>query len=206
MKPVQIILIAGGSASGKTTVAKRIANVILKDKSVTYLSMDNYYKNFPEMTLQERKKMNFDHPNIMDIDLMVKQLVELKKRQAIEVPKYDFTTSLRMKETFRVEPADVIIIDGIFTLHIDKIRKFGDIKLFIKTPDDVRFIRRLTRDIEERGFTTDQVINQYLETVKPMHDFFVGPSIDFADVIIPYQEGNEVAIDLVATKVASWVD
>ncbi|WP_026389840.1 uridine kinase [[Acholeplasma] multilocale] len=205
-KPVHIIIIAGGSASGKTTVAKRIANVILKDKSVTYMSMDNYYKDFSNLDIVERKKLNFDHPNSMDIDLLAEDLTKLKNRESIEVPIYNFNTSLRTNETKCIEPADVIILDGILALHVEKIRNFGDIKLFIKTSDDVRFIRRLTRDIQERGFTTEAVIEQYLETVKPMHEAFVEPSIDYADVIVPYYDGNEVAIDMVATKIASLVD
>jgi len=205
-KPVQIILIAGGSASGKTTVAHKIANEMLADKSVIHLSMDNYYKDLSHLSQEERRKVNFDHPNSFDVDLLVEQLKELKKRHAIEVPVYDFSTNNRTQKTVHVEPVDVIILEGILTLHIERVRQFGDIKLFIKTADDIRFIRRLNRDVKERGYTLDYVVDQYLTTVKPMHDIFVTPSIDFADVIIPYYEGNDVAIDLVATKVASIVD
>jgi uridine kinase len=205
-KQVQIILIAGGSASGKTTVANQIANHIFANKPVTHLSMDNYYKDLTGLSLAERRKENFDHPNAFDIDLLVKHLKMLKQHKAIEVPVYDFSINNRTEKTIHVEPSEVIILDGILTLHVEKVRQLGDIKLFIKTADDIRFIRRLQRDVKERGYDVNYIVDQYLTTVKPMHDFFVAPSIDFADVIIPYYEGNDVAIDLVATKIASLVE
>ncbi|AVN62690.1 uridine kinase [Mesoplasma coleopterae] len=198
-----IILIAGGTASGKTTVADRIANEILKGKSVTHISMDNYYKDFADLSLEERRKINFDHPNSVDTELLIKDLQALKDLQPIKVFVYDFKTSSRTKQSITIKPSDVIIIDGIFTLAIKEIRKMGDIKIFIKTANDLRFIRRLQRDVNERGRTLESVIEQYLNEVKPMHDSFIGPSIEFADLIIPYKEGNDVAIDLVATKILS---
>ncbi|AVN60321.1 uridine kinase [Mesoplasma entomophilum] len=201
MKNVTLILIAGGTASGKTTVADRIANEILKGKSVTHISMDNYYKDFGELTLEERRKINFDHPNSVDSELLLNDLQALKDYQPIKVPVYDFKTSSRTKETITVKPSDVVILDGIFALAIKEIRKLGDIKIFIKTSNDLRFIRRLQRDVNERGRTLESVIDQYLNEVKPMHDSFIGPSIEYADLIIPYKEGNEVAVDLVATKI-----
>ncbi|ATQ35464.1 uridine kinase [Mesoplasma entomophilum] len=200
-KKVTLILIAGGTASGKTTVADRIANEILKGKSVTHISMDNYYKDFGELTLEERRKINFDHPNSVDSELLLNDLQALKDYQPIKVPVYDFKTSSRTKETITVKPSDVVILDGIFALAIKEIRKLGDIKIFIKTANDLRFIRRLQRDVNERGRTLESVIDQYLNEVKPMHDAFIGPSIEYADLIIPYKEGNEVAVDLVATKI-----
>ncbi|AVN65052.1 uridine kinase [Mesoplasma florum] len=200
-KKVTLILIAGGTASGKTTVADRIANEILKGKSVTHISMDNYYKDFGELTLEERRKINFDHPNSVDSELLLNDLQALKDYQPIKVPVYDFKTSSRTKETITVKPSDVVILDGIFALAIKEIRKLGDIKIFIKTANDLRFIRRLQRDVNERGRTLESVIDQYLNEVKPMHDAFIGPSIEYADLIIPYKEGNDVAVDLVATKI-----
>ncbi|AAT75663.1 uridine kinase [Mesoplasma florum L1] len=200
-KNVTLILIAGGTASGKTTVADRIANEILKGKSVTHISMDNYYKDFGELTLEERRKINFDHPNSVDTELLLNDLQALKDYQPIKVPVYDFKTSSRTKETITVKPSDVVILDGIFALAIKEIRKLGDIKIFIKTANDLRFIRRLQRDVNERGRTLESVVEQYLNEVKPMHDAFIGPSIEYADLIIPYKEGNEVAVDLVATKI-----
>ncbi|AVN64364.1 MULTISPECIES: uridine kinase [Mesoplasma] len=204
-KKVTLILIAGGTASGKTTVADRIANEILKGKSVTHISMDNYYKDFGELTLEERRKINFDHPNSVDSELLLKDLQALKDYQPIKVPVYDFKSSSRTKETITVKPSDVVILDGIFALAIKEIRKLGDIKIFIKTSNDLRFIRRLQRDINERGRTLESVVEQYLNEVKPMHDAFIGPSIEYADLIIPYKEGNDVAVDLVATKILSLV-
>ncbi|AGY41394.1 Uridine kinase [Mesoplasma florum W37] len=205
-KKVTLILIAGGTASGKTTVADRIANEILKGKSVTHISMDNYYKDFAELTFEERRKINFDHPNSVDSELLLKDLQALKEYQPIKVPVYDFKTSSRTKKTITVKPSDVVILDGIFALAIKEIRKLGDIKIFIKTANDLRFIRRLQRDVNERGRTLESVINQYLNEVKPMHDAFIGPSIEYADLIIPYKEGNDVAVDLVATKILSLLN
>ncbi|ATZ18720.1 uridine kinase [Williamsoniiplasma somnilux] len=205
--PVYFIIIAGGTASGKTTLAKKIAELAATNKtSVRYWSMDNYYKDFAEMSLEERKKINFDHPNSLDIQLLVEHINKFKNREAIEVPIYDFTIFSRSNKTLILEPADVIILDGILALHIPEIRNHGDLKLFIKTADDIRFIRRLQRDVHERGRTLENVINQYLTTVKPMHDLFVEPSIDVADLIVPYYEGNEVAMDLVATKAKAIIE
>ncbi|MCL8211216.1 Uridine kinase [Mesoplasma sp. JKS002658] len=205
-KPVTIIIIAGGSGSGKTTVATKISQQILKDKSVEYLSMDNYYNDLSHMDSDERDKVNFDHPNALDVELLEQHLMALKNRETIEVPQYDFKEHVRDKKSKTMKAADVIILDGILALHIESIRDLGDIKLFIKTADDVRFIRRLERDVKERGRTLDSVIEQYLNVVRPMHQFFVEPSIDFADLIVPYYEGNDVAVDIVATKIASLVE
>ncbi|KNG79011.1 uridine kinase [Mycoplasma sp. HU2014] len=200
-KKVSIILVAGGSASGKSTVADRIANKILKDKSVSHISMDDYYKDFSELSIDKRKQINFDHPNSIDIDLLVKDLTKLKERQNITVPIYDFVKSTRTEQTKIIKSSDVIILDGIFALYFEKLRELGDIKLFIKTADDLRFIRRLERDTKERARSIESVIHQYLTEVKPMHDIFIEPTIDHADLIIPYKEGNEVAIDIVTTKI-----
>lgn len=200
-RPVYFIIIAGGTASGKTTLAKKIAKAASTTGStVQYWSMDNYYKDFSDLPFEKRKAINFDHPNSMDIDLLVDHITKLKNWQAIEVPIYDFKLHARSGNKIIINPADVIILDGILALHIQQIRAHGDLKLFIKTADDIRFIRRLERDINERGRQLTDVINQYLTTVKPMHDIFVEPSIDYADLIVPYYEGNEVAMDLVTTK------
>ncbi|PPE05117.1 uridine kinase [Williamsoniiplasma lucivorax] len=200
-KPVFLIIVAGGTASGKTSVATKIANQILKDKSVSYLSMDNYYKDFSNLSFEEKQNLNFDHPNSFDVDLLVADLKKLKSRVKINVPQYNFVTHSREKEWIEFAPADVVILDGILALQIQEIFKLGDLKIFIKTSDDIRLIRRLERDIKDRGRSFDNVIEQYLTTVKPMHDIFVEPSIQQADIIIPFHDGNEIAIDLVATKV-----
>ncbi len=203
MEKVTIIIIAGGSASGKTTVAHTIANEIFINKPVTHLSMDSYYKDFSDLTFEEKQSLNFDHPSSLDIKLLCKHLDDLKEFKSIEVPIYDFKTHSQIGEFTTVEPSNVVILDGILSLHVEEIRKRGDIKLFIRTDDDIRFIRRLMRDVNERGRKLDDVVNQYLNTVKPMYKFFVEPSIDYADLIIPYYEGNSIAIDMVAAKISS---
>lgn len=203
MKSVTIIIIAGGSASGKSTVASSIANDILVGESVAHLSMDSYYKSFADLTFSEKQKLNFDHPSALDIDLICEHLDKLKNREAIEVPIYDFVTHSQSGQTTRIEPSDVIILDGILSLHVEEIRKRGDIKIFIRTDDDIRFIRRLQRDINERGRDLDDIINQYLTTVRPMYKYFVEASIDHADIIVPYYEYNKIAIDMIATKIKS---
>ncbi|QHX36631.1 uridine kinase [Spiroplasma sp. BIUS-1] len=203
MEKVTIIIIAGGSASGKTTVAQTIANEIFMDKPVTHLSMDSYYKDFSDLTFEEKQLLNFDHPSALDIELLCKHLDDLKNFKSIDVPVYDFKTHSQKGEFIKLEPSNVVILDGILSLHVEEIRKRGDIKLFIRTDDDIRFIRRLMRDVNERGRKLDDVVSQYLNTVKPMHKFFVEPSIDYADLIIPYYEGNSIAIDMVAAKISS---
>ncbi len=197
---VQLVTIAGGTASGKTTVANKIAE-ILQGKKIVYLKMDHYYKKLDDLTLAERKRINFDHPNALDLELLVNHLELLKNHQDIQMPNYDFTISNRSIQTTEIKSGDVIILDGILGLALEEIRKLSDIKIFIKTEDDIRFIRRLTRDLSERGRTVESIINQYLTTVKPMYDYFIEPSIKYADIIVPYYEGNEIAIDMIATKI-----
>ncbi|QEH61811.1 uridine kinase [Spiroplasma chinense] len=206
MKKVTIIIIAGGSASGKTTVATKIANEILKDESVSHISMDSYYKNFANLNFEEKQKLNFDHPNSMDIDLICEHLDKLKQRESVEMPIYDFTKHEQSGKTIHIEASDVIILDGILSLHVEEIRKRADIKIFIRTDDDIRFIRRLMRDTNERGRKLEDIVDQYLTTVRPMYKYFVEPSIDYADIIVPYYEGNNIAIDLIATKIKSLVN
>ncbi|AHI52851.1 uridine kinase [Spiroplasma culicicola] len=206
MKKVTIIIIAGGSASGKTTVATKIAGEILKSESVSHISMDSYYKDFSDLTFEEKQKLNFDHPNTIDIDLICKHLDDLKNWKSIEVPIYDFKKHAQSGKSIKVEPSDVVILDGILSLHVEQIRKKADIKIFIRTDDDIRFIRRMMRDTKERGRKLDDVVNQYLTTVRPMYKYFVEPSIDNADIIVPYYEGNNIAIDLIATKIKSLLN
>jgi uridine kinase len=205
MKKVTIIIIAGGSASGKSTVASTIANDILHDESVIHLSMDSYYKNLSDISLEERKKVNYDHPNAIDVDLLCQHLDDLKLRKAIDAPIYDFNLHTQSGNVNHYEPSGVVILDGILALHIEEIRNRADIKLFIKTDDDIRFIRRLQRDVNDRGRSLESVVEQYLGTVRPMHKFFVEPSIDYADLIIPYYEGNNIAVDMVANKILNLV-
>lgn len=196
-----IIGIAGGTASGKTTVAKILHERTLPIGSVAMLRMDDYYKNNTKLSLEERRQINFDHPDAYDIDLLMEHLKELKKGHSIEKPIYDFVVSNRMQETETINPGNVIIVEGILLFAIPKLRNLFDIKIYVETPDDIRFIRRLKRDIEKRGRSIESVVNQYLNTVRPMHETFVEPSKKYADLIIPEGGHNEVAMDVILTKV-----
>ncbi|ARU91621.1 uridine kinase [Spiroplasma clarkii] len=203
MKNVTIIIIAGGSASGKTNVALKIANEILEGEPVVHVSMDHYYKSFANLSFEEKQKLNFDHPSTLDIDLLCQHLDLLKQRKPIDIPIYDFTTHSQTGTSTRVEPSDVVILDGILSLHIEEIRKRGDIRIFIRTDDDIRFIRHLQRDTVERGRSVADIIEQYLTTVRPSYKYFVETSIDHADIIVPYSEYNTIAVDMIATKIKS---
>ncbi len=204
MNKTTIIAIAGGTACGKTTLAKQIIN-ILKDKSVVLLSTDNYYKDYSYLTSEDRKKINYDHPDALDIELLKKHLFQLTNGQSVEQQIYDFKNNIRTNKTRFIKPSKVIILEGILLLHIKTIRDLCNIKLFVKTDDDIRFIRRLTRDIDNRKRTLNSVINQYLKTVKPMHDILVEPSIKYADLIIPYYEGNNVALNILLSRIESLI-
>ncbi len=196
-----IILIGGGTASGKTTIAEKIKEIV---KEALILNLDNYYKKNWDIPFEERKKINYDHPNAFEWELFKEHVKKLLNWKPIDVPIYDFKLHMRKKETRHVEPSKVIIIDGIFALYDDEIRELADIKIYVDTPDDIRFIRRLTRDIKERGRTMDSVIEQYLSTVRPMHIKFVEPTKKFADVIIP-NGFNPVAVDLLKTKIERYI-
>jgi uridine kinase len=195
-----IIGICGGTGSGKTTVANRIlASVSAAD--VTFLQQDSYYRNLDELPLDYRQQVNFDHPDALDNDLLVAHLRALKTGRAVELPLYDFKHHTRLGETRRTEPTPIIILEGILIFNEPRLLKEMDIKVFVDTPDDIRFIRRLRRDVAERGRTVDSVIEQYLATVRPMHMQFVEPSKRMADVIIPEGGHNLVSIDLLSGKI-----
>ncbi len=202
-KKVTIIGIAGGTASGKSTLANKLFDATKTKGSVLYLKMDDYYKRFPNIPVNEYGAKNFDHPDSYDIDLLTKHLNQLKQFLSIEKPIYDFVISNRTDKTEVVQPADVIIIDGIMTLADSRIRDCLDIKIYVDTPDDIRFIRRLERDTVERGRTVESVINQYLNSVRPMHHAFVEPSKQWADIIVPIGGENSVAIDLITNQIIS---
>lgn len=204
MKPV-IIGIAGGSASGKTSIAKRLKKTFEKSRSVVIVRMDDYYKDQSHLPMEERVKTNYDHPFAFDIDLLIQQLQQLLERQAIEKPIYDFVNHTRSTMTEIIEPCDVIVLEGLFVLEDERIRSILNIKLFVDTDADIRFIRRLMRDVEERGRTLESVVTQYTTTVRVMHDLFIEPSKRYADVIIPEGGHNEVAIDLLNTKISSII-
>ena len=203
-KPL-VIGIAGGSGSGKTTVSKEISKRLPADR-VLILTEDAYYNDNSALSMDERKKINYDHPNAYDTDLLIEQLQDLVDGKAIEMPTYNFNILSRAKDTIHVEPADIIILEGILVLASEELRKFMDIKLFVDADDDIRFIRRLQRDTQERGRSIDWIISQYLTTVKPSYNQFVEPSKKYADIIIPQGGGNQVAIDMVSSKLLSIIN
>jgi len=192
--------IAGGTGSGKTTVANVILEKVGRDR-IAYLPHDAYYRDLGDLPYEQKAAMNFDHPDSLETELMIKHILELKKANAIEIPVYDFSTHSRTSKTIRVEPRAVIIVEGIL-LFVDKqLRDLLDIKIFVDTDADIRFIRRLQRDITERGRTTDMVVQQYLSTVRPMHLEFVEPSKRYANIIIPEGGLNEIAMDMVIARI-----
>ena len=195
-----IIGVTGGSGSGKTTVSKAIYNQ-LHGQAIQIITQDTYYNDQADMTMAERKAVNYDHPLAFDTDLLIKQLTDLRNNKAIEMPVYDYTQYTRSAETIHVEPQDVIILEGILILDDERLRKLMDIKVYVDTDDDIRIIRRIKRDMAERGRTLDSVINQYLATVKPMYHQFVEPTKRYADIIVPEGGENRVAIDILTTKV-----
>ena len=199
-----VIGVAGGSGSGKTTVVRRIVDALGPD-CVSILDHDRYYRDRPDLRLEDRTALNYDHPDSLETDLMVRHVAELKAGRAIEAPLYDFARYARRGATETVEPRRAIIVEGILIFADAALRTQMDIKVFVDTDDDTRFIRRLQRDVAERGRTMDSVIDQYLGTVKPMHLEFVQPSKRYADVIIPQGGHNPVAVELLLTLIRSLV-
>jgi uridine kinase len=199
-----VIGICGGTGSGKTTITERIISA-LSPESVLVLQQDHYYKNFPHLSLEERARQNFDHPDAFDNSLFIEHVRQLREGRPIDRPVYDFTKHERASETVRMDPSPALILEGILIFENKALCDLMDIKIFVDTDADLRFIRRLSRDIRERGRTIDSVVNQYLTTVRPMHNEFVEPSKRHADVIIPEGGHNEVGIDLVIQKIRSLV-
>ena len=200
-RPV-IIGVTGGSGSGKTSVSRAIFDS-LNGHSLLMIQEDSYYKNQDDISFDERVKVNYDHPNAFDTDLLIEQLGDLLEWKAIDIPVYDYVQHTRSKKTVHVEPKEVIIVEGILVLNDPRLRDLMDIKIFVDTDDDIRIIRRIQRDLEERGRSLQSVIDQYLSTVKPMYHQFIEPTKRYADVVIPEGVTNTVAIDLINTKVAS---
>lgn len=195
-----IIGISGGTGSGKTTVANRILESVSASE-VVFIQQDSYYRNLKDLPLDYRQVANFDHPDAIDNDLLVHHIRKLRAGEPIELPLYDFKTHMRLNETRSVKPKPIVIVEGILIFAEPRLLEYMDIKVFVDTPDDIRFIRRLRRDIAERGRTVESVIEQYLGTVRPMHIQFVEPSKRFADVIIPEGGHNLVSIDLLSGKI-----
>jgi uridine kinase len=199
MKSV-LIGIAGGTASGKTTVTRKIKDQF-PDEIVTVLKHDDYYKDQSDLTMEERILANYDHPNSLDNELLYQHLQQLMNDQPIQKPTYDFAHHTRSTITETVMPTKIIILEGILILEDIKLRELMDIKIYVDTDDDIRFIRRLLRDKNERGRSIDSIVSQYISTVKPMHNQFVEPSKRHADLIIPEGGSNKVAIDIIASKI-----
>jgi uridine kinase len=199
-----IIGIAGGSGSGKTTVA----NLIMERtgaKHIALIAHDSYYKDLTKLAPEERRRVNFDHPDSLDSQLLIQHLQALKRGESVEVPVYDFKLHTRTQMTIHIESQPVILVEGILIFAEPALRRLFDIKIFVDTDADIRFIRRLQRDIAERGRSSDSVVNQYLTTVRPMHLEFVEPSKRYADVIVPEGGMNTVALDMIVARVESLI-
>ncbi len=199
-----VIGFCGGTGSGKTTLASRLCNAIGDDALI--LSMDCYYKNNPDMPYEERTKINYDHPNAFDVDLMLEQLRALKEGKSIVHPTYDFTKHLRSDNWVEMDSKHIIIVEGILLFAIPEIVNELDIKIFVETDADVRILRRILRDVNERGRSLESVVKQYLTTVKPMHEMFIEPSKRVADVIVPEGGKNEVAFRMILDAIRKKMD
>lgn len=198
-RPV-VIGVTGGSGSGKTTVSHAIYD-LMNGQSMEIITQDTYYNDQASMTMEERKAVNYDHPLAFDNDLLYQQLDQLRHNQAIEMPVYNYAEYTRSNETRHVEPPEIIILEGILILDDERLRNLMDIKVHVDTDDDIRVIRRIQRDMVERGRSIESIIDQYLTTVKPMYHEFIEPTKRYADIIVPEGGKNQVAIDLLATKV-----
>lgn len=200
MKKPILIGITGGTGSGKSTVAKSIYRNFKKE-SISIIMQDSYYKDQSNMTFEERTKTNYDHPHAFDTPLLIEHLKTLVSGQAIDMPIYDFTIHNRKEETVREEPKDIIIVEGILILEDERLRNLFDIKIYVDTDADIRILRRLTRDIRDRGRTLESVIDQYLGVVRPMHLQFIEPTKRYADLIVPEGGKNRVAIDILVSTI-----
>ncbi len=199
-----IIGVAGGSGSGKTTVSRRILER-LGTPPIAYIQHDSYYFDNSHVPVADRARLNYDHPNSLDTPLLIEHLRALRAGQAVEIPVYDFANHGRRPETMRMEPAPVILVEGILIFVEKELRELMDIRIFVDTDADLRFIRRLQRDVHERGRSQDSVVQQYLETVRPMHLEFVEPSKRYADVIIPQGGHNEVALGMIESRLRAML-
>ncbi len=197
-----VLGVAGGSGSGKTTVIKKILEKVGGENAII-VQHDWYYKHNPNLSFSQRSQLNYDHPDALETSLMISHLTDLINGKETMVPQYDFSNHLRTSEMQRIKPHEIIIVDGILIFTDEELRKLMDLKIFVDADSDHRFIRRMERDIKERGRTRESVVNQYLETVKPMHDLFVESSKRYADIIIPHGGKNSVAINLFIAKIES---
>lgn len=205
MKTPLFIGITGGSGSGKTTIVNKIFSEV-PEKSIAIIEQDSYYKDQSHLSYEERCKTNYDHPFAFDTDLLIEHIELLKNGHAIEKPLYDYEIHNRKKETMLIEPKEIIIIEGLLVFYDERIRNLLDIKIFVDTDADLRLIRRIIRDINERARTVDSVIAQYINTVRPAHEQFIEPTKKYADIIVTEGGNNLVAIDLMVTKIKSCMD
>jgi len=203
MTPVKIIGICGGSGSGKTTIVRKISELV---SDFVFVPQDNYYKSAEYISNANITAFNFDHPDAFDNELIIEQLSALKRGESIAMPTYDFVHHRRTQETIAVEPRKVVIFEGIMIFTNKAVRDLIDLKIFVDTPDDIRFIRRLIRDIKERGRTLDSVVQQYMDVVRPGHYEFIEPTKAFADIIIPEGGGNERALNVLVTFINSVIE
>ena len=203
MSDILMIGIAGGTGSGKSTLTQRIKAAFGED--VTVLMHDNYYKAHDDMTYEERTRLNYDHPNAFDTDLMIEHVQKLRNGEDIVCPVYDFSAHNRSKETITIHPNKVMIVEGILIFECKELTDLLDIKIYVDTDADVRILRRILRDVEERGRSLNSVINQYLNTVKPMHEQFVEPSKKFADIIVPEGGQNRVALEMIMQRIENHI-
>jgi uridine kinase len=204
VKPL-IIGIAGGTGSGKTTVARKIAESLpdssVPDASVAFLDMDGYYRNFAHLPMDERRKINWDHPEAFDFDLFVSHLERLGRGEPVDKPVYDFSTHLRSPNTERITSTDVVVVDGILLFVDERVRALCDVKVFVDADPDIRLVRRIQRDMSDRDRPLEEILQQYLTTVRPMHQQFVEPSKRYADIILPRGGQNAVAIEMILTTI-----
>ena len=204
MSDILMIGIAGGTGSGKSTLTQKIKAAF--GENVTVIMHDNYYKAHHDMSYEERTRLNYDHPNAFDTDLMIEHVKKLRAGEDIICPVYDFSAHNRSQETLTIHPNKVMIIEGILIFECKELTDLMDIKLFVDTDADVRILRRILRDVEERGRSLNSVINQYLTTVKPMHEQFVEPSKKYADIIIPEGGQNRVALEMIMQRIQNHLD
>lgn len=205
IKEVKIIGITGGSASGKTSISQKIDEAFSNTNSVVIIKLDDYYQNLDHLTMEERVRVNFDHPDAFDMERLIEDLQCLKARKPIEKPTYDFVNHTRSSVVEKIKPVDVVIVEGLFVLQNPQLRAICDMKIFVDTDSDIRFIRRLIRDVNKRGRSVESVVNQYITTVKAMHEAFIEPSKRYADIIIPEGGKNMIAINLLINQITSLI-
>jgi uridine kinase len=200
-----LIGIGGGTGSGKTTVARRIAQSLGEEKCAI-LPMDNYYRDMSHLRIEERRLLNYDHPDVIEYRLLVEHLQRLLRGETVQIPTYDFVTYTRRPETVNFAPKKVVLVEGIFALYYEELRRLYELSLYVDAESDIRFIRRLMRDMNERGRSVESVVNQYLSTVKPMHDAYVEPTKRYADIVVPKGGHNDRAIEVVVNYITKRLE